>query len=73
LLVEKRDTSLLHNIPANTGSHPAFSIMGTRGYFLLELSEQGVKLTTHLHPEPRSRIVELYLHSPMYLLGAVLN
>jgi hypothetical protein len=32
----------------------------------------GVKLTTHLHLEPRS-IMELHLHFPIRLLGVVLN
>jgi hypothetical protein len=32
-----------------------------------------VKLTTSLHLVPRSRMVELYLHSPMCLHGVVLN
>jgi hypothetical protein len=27
----------------------------------------GVKLTAHLHAEPRSRMMELYLHSPTVL------
>jgi hypothetical protein len=33
----------------------------------------GVKLTGHLHPVLRSRMVELYLHSPIHLHGMVLN
>jgi hypothetical protein len=33
----------------------------------------GVKLTTHLHLLPRSRMVELYLHSLICLNGIVLN
>jgi hypothetical protein len=32
-----------------------------------------MKLTTHLHPLPRSRMMELYLHSPLCLHGVVLN
>jgi hypothetical protein len=28
-----------------------------------------VKLTTHLHLVPRSNIVEVYIHSPAWLLG----
>jgi hypothetical protein len=32
-----------------------------------------VKLTTHLHLMPRSRMVELYLHSPIWLHGIVHN
>jgi hypothetical protein len=30
-------------------------------------------LTTHLHPVPRLRIVQLYLHSPINLHGVVLE
>jgi hypothetical protein len=37
---------------------------GYRGLFLLGLSGRGVKLTAHFHPVPRSRIMELYFHSP---------
>jgi hypothetical protein len=33
----------------------------------------GVKLTTHLHLVPRSRMMEIYLHSPLCLHGVVLN
>jgi hypothetical protein len=33
----------------------------------------GVKLTTHLHLVPRSKIVELYLHSPIRLHGVGRN
>jgi hypothetical protein len=33
----------------------------------------GIKLTTYLHLVPRSRKVELYLHSPICLHGIVLN
>jgi hypothetical protein len=32
-----------------------------------------VKLTTHLYLELKSRMVELYLHSPIYLHGVVLE
>jgi hypothetical protein len=33
---------------------------------------RGVKLTTHLHPVPKSRMVDLYLHSPICLNGMCL-
>jgi hypothetical protein len=36
-------------------------------------SGRSVKLTTHLHLVPRSRMVELYLHSYVRLHGIVLN
>jgi hypothetical protein len=44
--------------------------MATGGSFPWEGS---VKLTTHLHLLPRSRKVELYLHSPIRLHGIVLK
>jgi hypothetical protein len=34
---------------------------------------QGVKLTTHLHLALSLRMVKLYHHFPIYLLGIVLN
>jgi hypothetical protein len=36
-------------------------------------SGRGVKLTTHLHLEPGSRMTELYFHSPTRLHGVVLS
>jgi hypothetical protein len=36
-------------------------------------SGRGVKLTIHLHPVPSSRMVELYLRSPMRLHGLMFN
>jgi hypothetical protein len=36
-------------------------------------SGQGVKRSTHLHLVPRSRMVELHLHSPIRFHGVVLN
>jgi hypothetical protein len=43
------------------------------GLFPRGWSRQGVKLTTHLHLVLRSRMVELYLQSPIHLHGVVLN
>jgi hypothetical protein len=37
------------------------------------LSGRGMTLTTELHLVPRSRMVELYLHSPIRLHGVVLT
>jgi hypothetical protein len=36
-------------------------------------SGQAVKLTTHLHLAPRSRMVELYLYTPICLHGVMLK
>jgi hypothetical protein len=47
--------------------------MGTGGLFPWVYSGRGVKLTTHLHLVPRSRMLELYFHSPIYLYGIALN
>jgi hypothetical protein len=49
------------------------SIQWELGHFLQGLSGQGVKLTTHLHLVPRSRMVELYFHSTICLHGLVHN
>jgi hypothetical protein len=40
-----------------------------RGLFLRGWSGQGAKLTTDLHLVPRSRMVELYLHSPYVFMA----
>jgi hypothetical protein len=37
------------------------------------VKKSGLKMTTHLHLVPKSRRVELYLHSPIWLHGIVLN
>jgi hypothetical protein len=65
LMTGPRDFSVLHSAQTGPGTHPASSPMATGG--------RGVKLTTHHHLEPRSRIVELYLHSPVRLHGVVHN
>jgi hypothetical protein len=36
-------------------------------------SDRGVKLTTNLHLLSRSRVVQMYFHSPLQLHGMVLN
>jgi hypothetical protein len=46
---------------------------GYRGLFPCGEGGKGVKLTTHLQLVPRSRMVELYLRSPICLHGIVLN
>jgi hypothetical protein len=44
-----------------------------QGALSLGKSHWGVKLTAHLHLMPRSRMVVLYLHSPIHLHGIMLN
>jgi hypothetical protein len=44
-----------------------------RRRFLWRSSGRGVKLTTHLQLISKSRMVELYLHSPIRLHGVLLN
>jgi hypothetical protein len=46
--------------------------MSTRGFFLGDKATEGVKLTTHIHLVPRSRRMQLCLHSPIHLHGVVL-
>jgi hypothetical protein len=47
--------------------------VGTRGDFLGGRNDWYVKLTTHLHLVPNSRMVDLYLHFPYVFHGVVLN
>jgi hypothetical protein len=55
-------------VQSSSGAHPASCTMGTRGSFP-KGKVMGLKLTSHLNPVSRSRMVELYLHSPMCLHG----
>jgi hypothetical protein len=43
------------------------------GSFLRGQAARGMRLTTHLHLVPRLRMVELHVHSPIFLHGIVLN
>jgi hypothetical protein len=53
---------------------PSLLSNGYRELFLQRSkSNRGVKMTTHLHPVLRSRIVELYLHSPICIHSIMLN
>jgi hypothetical protein len=65
------------NLPRWTGKHHLIYNIWRRIIYRLYnspgYSSSGVKLTTHLHLVPRSRMVELYMHSPIRLHGAVLN
>jgi hypothetical protein len=60
-------------VSTDCGAHPAFCSLGTGGFLPWGRSGRGEKLTTHLHVVPRSRMVELYHHSPICLHGLVLN
>jgi hypothetical protein len=46
---------------------------GREGLLLQEQSSRDVKQTIHLHVVTRKRMVELYLHSPIYLYGMAFN
>jgi hypothetical protein len=64
-----KDFSLFHKVQTALEPHYAVGIRGsTQGY-----SGRGVKLTTHLHLVPRSRMMQLYLYSPVRLHDMVLN
>jgi hypothetical protein len=65
--------TLLHIVQTGSRAHPAPYPMDTGGLFPREYSSWGVKLTTDLHPFPRLRMVELYLHCPTRLHSLVLN
>jgi hypothetical protein len=46
---------------------------GYSGLLPWRSNSHGVKLTTHVHLVPRSRMVELYFHSPICPDGIVLE
>jgi hypothetical protein len=54
--------SLFRNVQTGSALSPISYTMDTGGRFFPE--DRGEKLTTHLHLVPRSRMMELYLHSP---------
>jgi hypothetical protein len=55
----------LHSVQTSSEAHPASYQKGAGGSFFKIKAAEGVKLTTHLYLVPRSKMVELYLHSPM--------
>jgi hypothetical protein len=54
-------------------SPPSLLSIGYRRLFPCGYSGRSAKLTTHHHLMQRSRMVELYLHSPICLHGILLN
>jgi hypothetical protein len=56
------DFSLLHSVQTGSGAQPASHPMGTRD-LSPRVKGRCVKLTTHLHLVPRSRMVELHHQS----------
>jgi hypothetical protein len=63
------DCSVLRNVQTGSKIRPASSTKATGGSFPGGKAAGAVKLTTHLRLVPRSRIVELYLDSPIRLHG----
>jgi hypothetical protein len=66
----RQNFSLLASVQSGSGVHP---IQWVPGALSAGIKSQVVKLTTHLHVMPRSRMVELYLHSLIRLHDVVLN
>jgi hypothetical protein len=63
---------LLHSAQTGSGAHPASYPMGTEGFYL-GVKRQG-REANHLPPlVPGSRMVELYLHSPICLHSMVFS
>jgi hypothetical protein len=65
--------SLLHSVQTDSGANPDSYTMGTGESFPGGLSGRGVRLTSPLHRVSRSRMAELYIHSPIYLHDILLN
>jgi hypothetical protein len=70
-LAEATDLILLHSVQTGSGAHPASYLTDT-GASVPE-SDRGEMLTIHLHLVQRLRMMELYLHSPIFLPGVVIN
>jgi hypothetical protein len=68
-----QDFSVLHNVQTGSGVHTASYPMDAGGCFPMGWSSKSAMLTTHHYLIPKSRMVELYLHSPTYLHGMVFN
>ena len=64
-LSKGRDFTLLHSSQVRSGAYPAFYL----GRYLV-YSDQGVKLTTHLHQVPKLRLcrgIAPFSHLELYL------
>jgi hypothetical protein len=74
---QEREFSLLHRAQTDSGDRfwdsPSLLSNWYRELFPPGGKRRGMKLTTHLHLVPRSRIAELYLHCPIRLHGLMLN
>jgi hypothetical protein len=73
VLARDINCSLLHSVLKGSGDYPASYTIGTGSSFPEGKSGRGLKLATHLHLGLRSRMVELYLHSPIRLYGVARN
>jgi hypothetical protein len=67
---EARNFSLHHHVPTGFGARPASYSMGTRNSFPGSKNGRGVKLTTHLHLVPRSRMRGAIPPFPQYAFMA---
>jgi hypothetical protein len=64
-------SSLWH--PEQLRGPPSFLCNGYKGEISPGLKHLDMELTTHLHLVQRSRMMELHLHSPIYLHSIVLS
>jgi hypothetical protein len=62
-----KDFPLLHSIQTDSGAHPASYPMGIGGVFPWGVKQPDEKLTNHFHLVRKSRMIELYLLSPICL------
>jgi hypothetical protein len=67
-----RVKNILHIVQTGSDVQPTSYSMGT-GDSSPRVKRRDVKLTTHLELVPRSKNVDLYVHSPIRLHGVVLN
>jgi hypothetical protein len=63
----------LHSFQTGSGAHPASYPKDKLGSSLEAKAGRSMKLTIHVHPVPMSKMVELYLHSPINLHSFVVT
>jgi hypothetical protein len=67
-----RKQNKFHSVQASSEAHSVSHPITTGGFFQ-GVKRPGCEVGSHLHLMPRSRMMELYLHSVTYLHGMVFN
>jgi hypothetical protein len=68
-----RDFSVLYTVQTSFEAHPDSYTMDKGGSFPEGKAARGLKLTVHFHLMQRSKMMELYVHSPIRFYGILLD